>query len=209
MSLLFFQQRKKYIPFLVFTLVVMVSCLPIQPVKKPTENASTDCELSWKKDKTDEAKELAFTISLNKHQYKPDDVILSTLSLRNQGATHIWVNERMIVNDPSPEDQGDVYFVILAPWSETAHLMALVDAMGKPETQNFVMLAPGETTEKVSEDIMYYSFSSLPDQVRALGYPVGKYCAWAVYHNQTNPGLDGLVWKGKIKSNFVEFEITE
>lgn len=208
MSLLF-RQRKNFILFLVLMLMVIISCMPIQAGIKPTERASMDCEASWKKDQTAETKELVFTISLDKHRYKPDDVILSTLSLRNQGATRIWVNKRMIVNDPSPEDQGEVYFVVLAPWGETAHLVVLIDTMGKPEVQNFVILESGETIEKISEDIMYYSFLSLPDQVRALGYPVGKYCAWAVYHNQTDPGLDGIVWKGKIKSNFVEFEIAK
>jgi hypothetical protein len=187
---------------------LLAACNPAEITATPTQTVSIDCEAFWKQEKTDETKDLAFFLKLEKTQYKPDELIFSILTLKNVGDALIWVNNRMLVSHDFIENFGEVYFVIIAPWGESAGLDAKISA-GESDAKYFVRLGPNEVVETRSEGIMYYAFASRRGQESSLYFPEGKYCVWAIYHNQTDLGLEDFVWKGKIKSNFVEFEITE
>jgi hypothetical protein len=174
----------------------------------PTRTVTVNCEALWGQYQTDKAEDLEFSIRLEKSQYRVDELIFSMLTLKNTGLTPVWVNNRMLVNHDFIEEFGEVYFVITAPWGESAVFSAKVNAE-ESDARYFVLLKPGESVETSSDGIMYYAFASRSRQEGSTYFPEGKYCVWAVYHNQTDPSLDGVVWKGKTKSNFVEFEITK
>jgi hypothetical protein len=201
--------KTKYAILLLTLVFLLAACSPNQNLATPTQSVSIDCESSWTQEITDEQSSLAFSLELQKHQFRTGELIYSALILKNMGSTPIWVNKRMAVNQPLPENQGEIYFVMLSPWGETAQLRAIMDTMGGPEAQDFVLLKSGDVIESMSEGIMYYSFPSLLHQKDGYKFSEGKYCIWAVYHNQTNPGLNGLVWTGKIKTNLVEFEVVK
>ena len=186
--------------------LLLTACALLPKTEVPIETGRVDCEATWLRENADESKDIAFFLKLEKSQFKINEPIFSTLVLKNISSVPLWVNKRMIVNRPSLGDAGEVYFVIISPWGETADLIAKVDAMA-PIAQDFVLLEPQQTIETQSEGIMLYSYLSLWRPERKNIDLHGKYCAWAVYHNQTDPGLDGFVWKGSIKSNYVEFEI--
>ena len=209
MNFPFFQQLQ--IKRLVFCCVVtslLVACQPVQTATIPTPTIQVDCQTLWEQEKTDEIADLAFSLILEKSQYKPDELVFSTLVLKNIGSVPIWVNNRMLVNHDFIDEVGEVYFVIITPWGEPALLAAMINA-GESEAEYFALLQPNEAVESRSEGIMYYGY--LLSGKERSNYPPyfveGKYCVWAVYHNQTDPALDGIVWKGKIKSNYVEFEV--
>ena len=192
----------------VIAVLLLTACTLSPKTQVPIQTSGVDCKTAWSRENADESKDLAFSINLEKSQFKIDEPIFSTLILKNTEAAPLWVNKRMIVNRSSLEDAGEVYFVINSPWGEMADFIAKVDATA-PVAKDFVLLEPQQTIDVRSEGIMLYSYLSTWGPERKNIDLRGKYCVWAVYHNQTDPGLSGLVWKGKIKSNFVEFEITQ
>lgn len=209
----FFQKlRKKCLIFLIVVLIFLTACQPAQTLVAATETTTVDCETSWEQEKTDGNENLTLVLELERLEFnydklnKREELILSTLTLRNVGATPIWVNSRMGVNDNIVPNLGEVYFVLVSPWGESASFVPLVYAE-EPEASDFKLVHPTEAIKTVSAEIMSYAFLSLREQKSKVAYPEGRYCVWAVYHNQADPGLDGPVWKGKIKSNFVEFEV--
>lgn len=193
----------------IFLLVAVICFLSACKPEQAMPIASVDCEAAWKQEQTDFASDLKFSITLEKSQYKVDEPIIPTLILKNVDTYSFWVNKRMVVNRPSLEEGGEVYFVIIAPWGETAEFIAMVDVFESLCTKDFVFLDPNQAIETQSDGIMSYGFISVLEHADSKNDPSGKYCVWAIYHNQADPGLDGPVWKGKIKSNFVEFEIVK
>jgi hypothetical protein len=188
--------------------LLLAACTLSPKTEVPIQTGVVDCEAAWLQENASESKDIAFFLNLEKSRFKINEPIFSTLILKNIGVVPYWVNKRMIINRPSLGDAGEVYFVINSPWGETADLIAKVDAMA-PVVQDFVQLGPQQTIDTQSEGIMLYSYLSTWGSEGKNIDLRGKYCVWAVYHNQADPGLLGQVWKGKIKSNFVEFEITK
>ncbi len=206
--------NKKKSKIILWILMFLMACDATKPTTQVTQTAQTSatntappvqCTSAWKEYKTDDPSNLTLSLELEKTQYQLDELMFSKLVLKNVGTSPLWVNNRMLVNRYSPalESLGDIYFEILSiPSGESALFSAYVNT-DVATKQDFVQLEPNEDIEKRLEDIMYYSFG----KEGKTGFPEGNYCIWAVYHNQTDPDIDGGVWKGKIKSNPIEFEI--
>jgi hypothetical protein len=174
----------------------------------PNINNNADCERLWQADITSYATDLDFIISVDKNTYSAGEAIWTNISIINVTSYAIWINKRMIVNRPVKTDAGEIYFNIVAPWGETAIFYSIVDAY-PPELVDYLLLNPGNTFRTRTEGIALYNFPSLIEQRDAKVNFFGKYCVWAIYHNQDNPGLDGFVWKGKLKSNYLEYIVEE
>jgi hypothetical protein len=165
-----------------------------------------DCKSAWEREAVDDPGNLSLALKLGKSRYRLREVIFATLILKNISSVPIWVNNRMVVNRYNEflQDYGEVYFVLVSRDGRSALFGAQVNA-DEAEKKYFIELQPNKQLETVSEGIMYYSFGGDGN----TGLSEGKYCVWTVYHNQTDPTVNGQVWKGKIKSNMVEFEITK
>jgi hypothetical protein len=213
-SELLLKVKQKCFLFLLIVPIIFTACQPAQVTTVPTPTAIVNCKTSWEQERVDDNQNLTFVLELEKYRFvddrlnKREELILSTFTLKNAGSVPIWVNKGMRLNSELPENHGEIYFVLISPWGETAILMAYIDA-NEPKAKNFTLLNPNETIVTESGGIMSYAFLSLLKQNSKITFPKGKYCVWAVYHNQTNPGLDGPVWTGKIKSNLVEFEVVK
>jgi hypothetical protein len=191
--------------------------MPSPTFAASTPTITVDCQTLWEQqEETNSYRNLNLTMELNKAQFnydklnKREELLVATLALKNMGTTPIWVNKRMGVNDDLDliAKYGELYFVLISPWGETASFADMVYA-GERDATDFRLLGPNKTGETISADIMSYAFSSLRQQNSRIEFPDGKYSVWAVYHNEVDPGLGGPVWMGKIKSNLVEFEVVK
>lgn len=187
--------------------MLVVSCTKTN-VAKMLPTSIADCASQWKNEETVDIHNLVLTLELDRNRYQKSAPIVSTLVLKNQGTEPLWINKRMLVGERLATITSEVYFEIMSPWGENAELMVKTDA-NIPEEDDFVLLKPLETLESKSDGLQYYSYISFWRSEGRRNNISGEYCAWAVYHNSTLPELDGTVWTGKIKSNYVEYELVD
>jgi hypothetical protein len=184
---------------------IMTACVNTTSETKPTLIKNPDCKKLWQADTTAYSGDLDFQISLDKYTFTAGEYSLTNLEIKNSALFPIWVNRRLIINRPEFGDAGEVYFIIISPWGETAFLNAKVNA-SSPELSDFVLLNPGEVIQVKNEGILLYSYFSFYEPGGDDIDQHGTYCVWAIYHNQSNPGLIGFVWQGAIKSNYFEYQ---
>ena len=130
-----------------------------------------------------------FAVEPTKTEYASDEAVLVTFRLTNISQQELRVNARFLVNYHFYSEQ-EVVITLLGPDDAPLRLIPVVDA-GTPSSDQFILLKPGEGTEKE------YSLSGSFD-LSAKG-------AYRLSANYTNRYEDA--WIGTAQSAEVTFDV--
>ncbi len=145
-------------------------------------------------------KDVEFTISCDKDEYKKTDPVMIDLKLKNRSKKPIYVNKRFYVGpEDSPKKRREVDISVISPGGERLPYTRTYEP-GLPKTDYFVLLDPGE--EAGLERKLY--LKSYFDMKEA-----GTYEIRATYRNSCGDEIGIDAFTDKIDSNTVTIKIVE
>lgn len=137
---------------------------------------------------------------LEKTAYRQPEPILIHFRITNLGAASAYVNQRCFVNasDTPPHDR-EIVVEVTGPTGKRLPCHAQA-APSLPKTDDFVWLAPGQTTDvSPPHDLGAYFDFATP----------GTYQLRAIYQNVHGPELGLPVFQGEIRSKPVPLTILD
>lgn len=135
-------------------------------------------------------------LSTKTDMFRVGDDIPIKITLTNVNTNQdVAINKRLAPNDSfAPGVLRDIVFEILAPSGGNLTL-GFVNVLPL-DAGDFTLLHPGDA---YSDTLVLQDYYLLDE--------VGVYSIRAIYHNETDPGGVGAVWKGTIASNSVSLSI--
>jgi hypothetical protein len=144
-------------------------------------------------------RDLKFSASFDKNEYKKDEPIAVEFKLENKGKKAIYVNKRFYLTSEENQKNGEVYLSIVSPSGEKLPCKASYET-GLPKSDYFVSLNPGEGVNSERKfSINYYFDFKAP----------GTYKIAAVYQNKYGQEIGLDTFKDKIESAPVTIKIVE
>lgn len=142
--------------------------------------------------------DLKFSLSLDKNAYGPNEPVVASFSLKNEGKKPVWVNKRFYVgSETMAKDKRDVFLLV-----ETASGKKLPCKFsyetGLPKSDYFVALEPGkEVSSEYPRNLKGYFDLNEP----------GTYKAVAVYENVFGREIGLETFKESLRTELVAFTI--
>jgi hypothetical protein len=146
------------------------------------------------------AKEIYFSMQLDKTEYTKQDAIHVEFEVQNKGESLVWINKRFYLSSSEiPKKERDIYLKVMAPSGEELICKYKYGA-GFPKTAYFVELGSEESvqSERPKNLKSYYDFSQ-----------EGVYTLTAYYENTFGPEIGLDAFRDKLVSKSIEIKIME
>ena len=139
-----------------------------------------------------------FTATLDKMEYKINEPILITFTLKNESKSAVYANKRFAIGlESSPKQKADVGLLVTSPFGEELTSPYNYEA-GLPKSDDFVLLEPGKEVKSENPRNLggFFEFNE-----------PGTYKIVAVYQNFFGPEIGLEVFREELTSQPVSLTI--
>ena len=146
------------------------------------------------------AGEIKFTATLDKMEYKTDEPIIITLTLKNESKGAIYVNKRFEIGpEVVAKQKRDICLLVTSPSGEKLASPNNYEA-GLPKSDDFVLLEPGKEVKSESPRNLrgFFEFNE-----------PGIYKVVAVYQNFFGPEIGLEVFRDQLTSQPISFKVSK